>query len=75
MPAATPTYLTTGEVAGQLRLSVERVYDLVRDGVLPARRLTPRGRLLIHPDDVERALQPAGRSVESGAAQPSPAVA
>jgi excisionase family DNA binding protein len=67
--------MTTDEVAGQLRLSVDRVYDLVRDGVLPAKRLRARGKLLIHPADVERALQPAGRSAEPAAAQPAPTVA
>jgi excisionase family DNA binding protein len=48
--------MLTGEVAEKLRMSRDRVRDLVRDGILPARRLTPRGRLLFDEDAVEKVL-------------------
>jgi excisionase family DNA binding protein len=48
--------MLTAEVADRLRMSPDRVRDLVRDGVLPARRLTPRGRLLFDEDAVEKVL-------------------
>jgi excisionase family DNA binding protein len=48
--------MLTAEVADRLRMSPDRVRDLVRDGILPARRLTPRGRLLFDEDAVEKVL-------------------
>ena len=53
--------LTAPEVADLLRLSVEHVYDLVKAGTLPARRLHPRGKLLFDHDEVEAALRRTGR--------------
>ena len=54
--------LTAPEVADLLRLSVEHIYDLVQQGVLPAQRLHPRGKLLFDPDEVEAALHRTGRA-------------
>jgi excisionase family DNA binding protein len=51
--------LTAPEAAARLRISVERLYDLVADGTIPARQLRPRGRLLFRPEDLEAALRPA----------------
>jgi excisionase family DNA binding protein len=51
--------LTTAEVATAVRRSAYYVRRLVREGRLPARRLTPGGPLLIRREDVEAMLQPA----------------
>jgi excisionase family DNA binding protein len=53
--------LTAPEVADLLRLSVEHLYDLVKSGVVPAQRLSPRGKLLFDPDEVQAALRRAGQ--------------
>jgi excisionase family DNA binding protein len=57
--------LTAPEAADRLRLSVERLYDLVADGTVRAVQLRPRGRLLFRPEDLEAALKPAGRAARA----------
>jgi excisionase family DNA binding protein len=52
-------HLTTAELASWLRVTPDRIRALVRTGTLPARRLTPRGRLLFDPEQVEKALASA----------------
>jgi hypothetical protein len=64
-------HLTTLELADRLRLSPDRVRILARAGILPGRRLTPRGRLLFDQDEVLTALRRAGRGAEK--AEPVPA--
>lgn len=71
----TPKLLTVDEVASILRLSRVRVYQLLRAGVLPQRRLTARGRLYVLHGDVLRFLRglpadhpAAGSAATEGAA-------
>jgi excisionase family DNA binding protein len=52
-------HLTTAELASWLRVTPDRIRALVRTGTLPARRLTPRGRLLFDEREVEQALASA----------------
>jgi excisionase family DNA binding protein len=66
-------YLVAAEVAARLRLSVARVYALVDEGVLPARRVGARGRLLFIESEVEAVLRRAGRGAAAPAADPVPA--
>jgi hypothetical protein len=51
--------LTVDDLTDRVPLSRGRIYKLARSGALPARRLTPRGRLYFDPDEIERALRPA----------------
>jgi len=51
-------YLQTDEVALALRRTPDSIRQLAREGVLPAVRLRPHGRLLFDPIEVARALTP-----------------
>jgi excisionase family DNA binding protein len=57
-----PRYLTLAEVADRLRLSQNRVRQLVREGRLPVLQLTPKSRLLFEEKRIAKALRPPVRS-------------
>lgn len=47
--------MTVREVAERLQLAVPTIYQMIKLGVLPARRLGPRrGKIVLDPADVER---------------------
>ena len=50
-------YWTSQQVAEYLNLTVYRVRELARDGLLPSVRTCPRGQLRFDPAAVEQALQ------------------
>jgi DNA-binding transcriptional MerR regulator len=52
-------YLTSDELAFALRRTPDSIRHLAREGLLPAVRLRPHGRLLFDPAEVARALTPA----------------
>lgn len=46
--------MTVKEAAARLRLSPDSIYAMVRNGILPARRLGPKGgKIVLDPADVE----------------------
>lgn len=55
---ATPTYLTTREVAELLRVKERKVYDLAASGGIPCRKVT--GKLLFPRDEIEAWLAGEG---------------
>jgi excisionase family DNA binding protein len=56
----TTRYLRTAEAAAALRTSTDTVRRWIREGRVPARRVSPKGPLLINPADLEQALRAAG---------------
>lgn len=52
-------YLTTAELAEELRLSKGTVYQLVKNGIIPAVKLSCR-KFLYNPVDVRAALRKYG---------------
>jgi excisionase family DNA binding protein len=62
MTASVPTrYLKTGEAAAALRTSADTIRRWVKQGKVAARRVTPKGPLLIDRADLEQALREARR--------------
>jgi excisionase family DNA binding protein len=62
--------LLASEIAENLRVTVETVYDLVRSGVIPAQRLRPGGKLLFDPVTVEAALTKSAGSHQQTVGRP-----
>jgi excisionase family DNA binding protein len=54
-------YLTRLEVAHYLRVTINTVDNLISRGVLTPHRVVSARRVLIHRDDVERAIYNASR--------------
>lgn len=54
-------YRTVAEVAAEVRRAPAWVREAIQRGELPAVRTGPRGRYLIHADDVRLLLAPARR--------------
>ena len=50
--------LTVGQVANRLGRSAWSIYEDIKDGIIPARRLKPRGRIYIVEDELREALKP-----------------
>lgn len=57
-----PAVLTAAEVAQALRISKPRVRQLVREGHLPAFRLTARGDYRFRAEDIRRVLEREAKS-------------
>jgi len=58
-----PRFVTASEMADRLRMTTDRLYQLVRAGEIPAKRIGERGRLLFDPAAVEAAMHPAQQPV------------
>lgn len=57
--------LTVRQVAERLGVHQNTVFSWIKSGFLPATRFgRGRGKLLIHPDDLERVQQPARPAAE-----------
>jgi excisionase family DNA binding protein len=56
-----PELLTVRQLAKRLNLSSWAIYQAVKDGTLPGRRLRPRGRLYFSEPEVMDALKPDAR--------------
>jgi excisionase family DNA binding protein len=60
-PPAAPHLMTVAEVAAWLRLHPWSVYELVKSGELPSRRVGPkRGKIVIDSSDVDAYWRRAG---------------
>jgi excisionase family DNA binding protein len=54
-----PELLTVRQLAKRLNLSHWAIYQAVKDGTLPGRRLRPRDRLYFSEPEIMEALKPA----------------